>query len=115
MPIGINWRYVDEHGHISRLTNEAYLALCGLTAEEAQVPGALARATHPDDLPAEQALYAQLAKGEIDRFSMEKRYRHREGRVVWVAYTILRKDHPGGAFEELSAVVYITGQKRTTE
>jgi len=115
MPIGINWRYVDEHGHVSRLTNQAYLALCGLTAEEAQVPGALARATHPDDRSAEQALSVQLVGGGIDRFSTEKRYVHRDGRVVWVTYTIFRKNHPGGAFEELSAVVDITGQKRTSE
>jgi PAS domain S-box-containing protein len=112
MPIGINWRYVDEHGHATRLINEAYLALCGLTAEEAQAPGALAHVTHPDDLPAEQALYTQLAAGEIDRFSTEKRYVHRDGRIVWVAFTILRKNHPRGAFEELSAVVDITDQKR---
>ena len=115
MPIGINWRYVDEHGHATRLVNEAHLALCGLTAEEVQVPGALARVTHPDDLPAQEALYAQLTAGEIDRFSMEKRYVHRDGSVVWVAYTILRKNHPRGAFEELSAVVDITERKRTTE
>jgi PAS domain S-box-containing protein len=115
MPIGINWRYVDEHGHATRLVNDAHLALCGLTAEEIQVPGALARVTHPDDLPPEQALYAQLTAGKIDRFSTEKRYVHRDGRVVWVAYTILRKDHPHGAFEELSAVVDITERKLTTE
>ena len=115
MPIGINWRYVDEHGHATRLINDAYLTLCGLTAEEVQAPGALARATHPDDLIPEQALYAQLAGGEIDRFSTEKRYVHRDGRVVWVAYTIIRKNHLRGAFEELSTVVDITERKRTTE
>jgi len=115
MPVGINWRYVDERGHATRLVNEAHLALCGLTAEEVQVPGALARATHPDDLPAQEVLYAKLTAGEIDRFSIEKRYLHRDGGVVWVAYTILRKDHPRGAFEELSSVVDITAQKRTTE
>jgi PAS domain S-box-containing protein len=115
MPIGINWCHVDEHGHATRLVNDAHLALCGLSAEEVQVPGALLRATHPDDLPAQETLHAKLASGEIDRFSMEKRYRHRDGRVVWVAYTILRKNHPRGAFEELSAVVDITEQKRTTE
>ena len=40
--------------------------------------------THPDDLEADLANVRQLLDGEISSYKMEKRYFHKEGRVVWV-------------------------------
>ena len=39
--------------------------------------------THPDDLEADLANVRQLLDGEISSYKMEKRYFHKEGRVVW--------------------------------
>jgi len=38
---------------------------------------------HPDDLPAMKARFAQLASGEIRRYSIEYRARHKEGHYRW--------------------------------
>jgi PAS domain S-box-containing protein len=48
--------------------------------------------THPDDLEADLAKVYQLLDGEISSYKMEKRYFHKEGRVVWalLAVSLLR-------------------------
>ncbi len=44
--------------------------------------------TLPADLDADLALVAQLANGEIREYSMEKRYIHKQGHLVWVNLTV---------------------------
>jgi len=40
--------------------------------------------THPDDLSANIEGLKSLASGKINKFRMEKRYLHKDGRVIWV-------------------------------
>lgn len=112
VPFGIRWKHVTADGTTSDLMNDAHLQLCDITHEQVLIPGIFARITHPDDLPVQMALSARLQRGEIDRFSMEKRYVHRDGNIVWVVFSVMRKDHPDGSYEELSTVVDISEQKR---
>jgi PAS domain S-box-containing protein len=44
--------------------------------------------THPDDLDADLAYMQQLLAGEIQTYSMEKRYFHKLGDVVWIELTV---------------------------
>ncbi|PKL13866.1 MAG: diguanylate cyclase [Spirochaetae bacterium HGW-Spirochaetae-8] len=44
--------------------------------------------THPDDLAQDQLQSARIAKGEIDSFSMDKRYIRPDGTPVWVNMAI---------------------------
>jgi PAS domain S-box-containing protein len=44
--------------------------------------------THPDDLDADLAYMQQLLTGEIQTYSMEKRYFHKSGEVVWIELTV---------------------------
>lgn len=44
--------------------------------------------THPDDLAQDQHLVAQLLVGDIDRYTMDKRYLHADGSLVWVRLTV---------------------------
>jgi PAS domain S-box-containing protein len=62
------------------------LALCdsiGYSVEELSSK-TFQEITHPDDLEADLANVRQLLEGEISSYKMEKRYFHKEGRVVWV-------------------------------
>ncbi|MCX6952047.1 MAG: PAS domain S-box protein [Verrucomicrobia bacterium] len=111
LPVGIALTKNDADGRRSRLINDAHLRLCGLRREEVEEPGAFARVTHPDDLPVQARLAAQLNAGEIDRFSLDKRYVWPDGRVVWVYYSRQRQRHPAGGFDDLSMVVDITERK----
>jgi len=44
--------------------------------------------THPDDLALDLAFVRSLIAGEADNYRLEKRYLHREGRVVWIHLTV---------------------------
>lgn len=44
--------------------------------------------THPDDLELDLQHYNRLLAGELDSFTIEKRYCHRDGSHVWVAMTV---------------------------
>ncbi len=115
VPIGISLRRVVSDDTATRLFNAAHARLCGLDGDEVNVPGAFERISFPEEYAAQQALYARMKAGEISHFSIEKRYRHRDGRIVWVHLTQQRKDSPGSGHEELSTLVDITERKLAEE
>ncbi len=115
-PIGVSWRRVESDGTVStRLLNDAHVRICGYTREELSVPGAFRSISFPEEYAVQQDLYARLASGETNQFSIEKRYRHRNGGIVWVVLTQQRRNFPDGAFEELSTLVDITERKATEQ
>ncbi len=112
-PIGVSWRRVEPDGTVSaRLLNDAHVRICGYSREALSVPGAFRRISFPEDYAVQQELYQRLAAGEINQFSLEKRYRHGDGRVIWVVLTQQRRNFPDGSFEELSTLVDITERKQ---
>jgi PAS domain S-box-containing protein len=44
--------------------------------------------THPEDLDADLGLVAQMLAHEIESYEMEKRYFHKDGRIVWVQLNV---------------------------
>ena len=62
--------------------NAAFARLFGYTMDEV-LQLTMAQITHPDDVAASYAQRARLLAGEAQFFQMEKRYRHRDGRVLW--------------------------------
>ena len=44
--------------------------------------------THPDDLETDLDYVRELLNGEIDTYSMEKRYFHKNGSTVWINLTV---------------------------
>jgi PAS domain S-box-containing protein len=40
--------------------------------------------THPEDVPDNMNLFVRLIRGEIDHYQYEKRYRRKDGGIVWV-------------------------------
>jgi PAS domain S-box-containing protein len=97
------WQINDEHLRIAGLTREEVL---DGTAEDR-----FHEITHPDDWARQQAFRDRLDAGEIGHFDIEKRYIHRDGRTVWVAFTTLRRELPDGVELYLNTAVDITAQK----
>lgn len=64
--------------------NEAICAITGLSREEMLGSTLFAR-THPADAEADRTAYAKQVRGEIGIYSVEKRYRRKDGRVIWMA------------------------------
>lgn len=65
-------------------------SLCELLgySEEEFMNHAFQDFTHPDDLKADLQLVEQLLRGEIRTFSMEKRYLHRKGNIIWAQLNV---------------------------
>lgn len=72
--------------------------------------------THPDDLDADLAHVRQLIAGEAQHYQMEKRYFHREGRIVWIRLTgsIVRRSS-GEPLHFIAQIEDITARKHAEE
>jgi PAS domain S-box-containing protein len=77
-PIGM--ALVSPEGRFARV-NRVLCEIVGYTADE--LTGLTFQAiTHPDDLDADLALAGQLARGEIPRYQLEKRYVRKDGATI---------------------------------
>lgn len=113
MPVGISWRELD--GGLF-LHNPAHALITGVPLEQSGDSQTFFRMTHPDDWKRQQELMAKIESGEIDTFSLEKRYRRPDGSTNWVALTMRRmKDPVTGGTYELCTLVDITALKRAQE
>lgn len=64
--------------------------------------------THPDDLPRDLELTGRLHRGEIDHFTMEKRYVRKDGQPVWIRLTASKQSDDLG----IAVVEEITDRKQ---
>ncbi len=92
-------------------TNEAFCRIVGYSAEElAEID--VFSITHPDDVDENRRLYAQMLSGEIPSFVIEKRYIHRDERIVWVKSSVsVLRDSGGAAIRTIALVEDITERK----
>ena len=115
MPVGISWFRVG-HQHEQHLVNSAHALITGVPVEKSSVPGAYSHASHPEDAARQQELTERLYRGEIDHFTMEKRYLHPEGRVVWAVITVHHFREPvSGEVQQVATLVDITERKAAQE
>jgi PAS domain S-box-containing protein len=78
--------HVDLDGHWLRV-NQMLCNIIGYTREEL-VSKTFQDITHPEDLDADLNYVRQLLAGEINNYSLEKRYFHKDGHLVWVNITV---------------------------
>jgi PAS domain S-box-containing protein len=99
-PIGIAISYGNEpltsDNNDPFSINSIFEQICGRTKEELLKLG-WAKITHPDDLEEELKNYHKLLAGEIQDYSMEKRFIKPDGSIVWVhmvvaSLTVLNND-----------------------
>ncbi len=88
-PIGISWREVDEHGQPgANHVNARFCEIIGMSREEALDIRNVMRATHPEDRLKQIELTREVYAGRRDRFALEKRYIHKDGKAVWANLTV---------------------------
>src|SRR4029450_12980944 len=112
VPIGII--YSDLSGRVIQ-ANPRFCELTGYSEAElaALPPGAL---THPEDAANDEALTAQLVKGEIPMPRRHKRFLTRAGEVVWVRATAtLLRDSDNQPWRIVGVVEDITEHLRLEE
>lgn len=95
--VGEHLRRAFEHGPVPiafvgadlRFTgvNGAFCRLLGYTAEELATR-TIADITHPDDVDTALTLAHKLFVGDAPGYSIDKRYIHKDGEVVWIELTV---------------------------
>ena len=95
--------------------NEAFLNMLGRTIEE--INGAdTALVTHPDDVIPTQQFLASLWSGAAHSLSLEKRYFHKQGHLVWARATgTVRRDQDGAPAQVIVIVEDISDRKRAEQ
>ena len=72
--------------------------------------------THPDDLEADVSQYNRLLAGEIDNYSLEKRFIRKDGSVIYARIYISCKNNQYGAVEyNIGLLEDITERKKAEE
>jgi PAS domain S-box-containing protein len=93
--------------------NQRLCAILGYTEAEL-LTKTFQELTHPDDLLADLAQVTQMLAGEIQTYTMHKRYWHKHGQLVWANLTVsLIRDRLGAPDYFVSVVEDITALKQT--
>jgi two-component system sporulation sensor kinase A len=70
--------------------------------------------THPDDLETDISYINRLLQGEIDTYQMEKRYKHKDGSIIWISLNAsLIRNEQGKPMFFIREVQDITRRKKT--
>ncbi|MCS6897299.1 MAG: PAS domain S-box protein, partial [Nitrospira sp.] len=75
--------------------NRALCGILGYSADEL-TRTTFQALTHPDDLAPDLALVGKTLRGEIPSYQMEKRYVHKDGRLVWALLSVTLVRHADG-------------------
>jgi PAS domain S-box-containing protein len=71
--------------------------------------------TFPDDLEADLAMVRQILAGEIQNYSLEKRYIHKNGNIVWTNLTVSLARSVDGAPDYFISVVEDIQRRKEAE
>lgn len=73
--------------------------------------------THPDDLDKDLENVAQLLSGQIQSYHMEKRYRRKDGQMVWalLSVTLAHSPEDGAPLYFISQIQDITARKEAEQ
>jgi len=116
VPVGIHLHAVEGEQRKSTLANAAHERITGLTLAEMQDPAVFARITPPEDYARQRELFARLDQGEIDRFSLEKRYLRPGREPVWAILSVRRFPNlHGRGYQEVATLVDVTEARRQAE
>ncbi len=92
--------------------NPTYCRMLGYTEPEL-IGKTISDITHPDDLPENLEKQTRLGRGEIENYTMEKRFLHKDGHPVYgLLNASLVRDNEGNPEYFLGNVVDITDSKQ---
>ena len=101
--VSLDGCFADVNPRICEITGYSSEEIKGLTFQDI---------THPDDLDTDLEYARQLLAGEIDRYSLDKRYFRKDASVIWVNLTgSLVRDAAGKPLHFIAVVEDISGRK----
>ena len=102
-----------ETGRFLRV-NRRYCEITGYSAAELLGGMSIRDLTHPEDRASDEALFRELAGGGSG-YEVEKRYRRRDGRVIWVRVTAAPLRDPDGQVRRMMTVVQDITERKAAE
>ncbi len=118
VPVGISWVQVKEAKKLdhTRIVNAAHVRLTGVSVEKSFDTRNYVNVTLAEDREKQRIQEERLHRGEIESFSIEKRYLHPDGRTMWALYTMHGFTDPVSKIQqELVSLVDITELKKVQE
>jgi PAS domain S-box-containing protein len=118
MPVGMSWLLVKDGKKVdrTRVVNPAHVRITSVTVEKSLDTKNYVDVTFPEDREKQRVQEERVHRGEIGSFSMEKRYRHPDGRIVWALFTMHSfLDPVSNERQEVTALVDITELKKVQE
>ena len=109
---GLGVAVIDAEGRIVEV-NRAFTAILGFGENEVKGK-ATGDLLHPEDLVANQALFAEMAEGGSDSYQTQTRFFAKDGRIVWakLTATAVRDEESGRLVFAVAVVEDITERKR---
>ncbi|SDW75087.1 PAS domain S-box-containing protein [Lutibacter oricola] len=72
--------------------------------------------THPDDLEMDAEFTKKVINNELNEFTIEKRYIHKNKRIIWIRlYSNVIRNSKGGIKHTISTIIDITQEKEVNE
>ncbi len=72
--------------------------------------------SYPDDLPADLVQFNRLLAGEIDRYSLDKRFIRKDGSLIWAMITVSCVRRAGGGVDFVIGLIQdVTARKQAEE
>ncbi len=95
--------------------NDAFCRMLGRGREE-MLRTPWPEITHPDDVDLDLAPFRRMARGELDEYTVEKRFLHADGHHVWAKLTLSVVRDAGGRPEyEIAIIEDIEDRKRAEQ
>ena len=95
--------------------NSRFCEITGYTMDELLKMN-YADITHPDDLKIDEHYVAKVFNDEIDSFTIDKRYIHKDGHAVWVTlYSNVLRDEKRNVKSAIAVIDDITSKKQIEE
>jgi PAS domain S-box-containing protein len=95
--------------------NDKLCEITGYSREELTSGMTFQDITHPDDLEADVEHAQRLWAGEIDTYSMQKRYLRKDASVVWIQLTVSVVREPSGEPRYFIAVIEDASERKRAE
>ncbi|MEO0826576.1 MAG: diguanylate cyclase [Cyanobacteria bacterium J06642_9] len=109
--IGMTW--TDVSGQYL-CVNDAFCNLLGYTKAELQ-HRRWQQLTHPDDLGADLQMMGLMHAGEIDAFSIEKRFLRKDGQTQWTCIHVTQIRDQAGNIESYGVIVQDISERKRAE
>jgi two-component system, cell cycle sensor histidine kinase and response regulator CckA len=111
VPVGIS--LMEQGNPASRIVNPAHARITGIPVEQCQRMDLYRQATHPEDQKRQDELHRRLVAGEIDHYTLEKRYLHPDAPVCTVELTVrVHQDPASGAVQEIGTLIDVSARKQ---